>query len=142
MGQPAPIRETAMTAHTATGINAVLNVAVPVTNHDRALEFYAGTLGFEIRRDATFGPGMRWVEVAPAGAQTTIALAPLRDGASAGVDTGIRLATSDAAATHGALKELGVDTDAEILRMGPGVPPMFFVRDPDGNTLVVVEAPH
>jgi catechol 2,3-dioxygenase-like lactoylglutathione lyase family enzyme len=130
-----------MAANTATGINAILNVAVPVHDHDRALEFYAGILGFEIRRDTTFGPGMRWVEVAPAGAQTAIALAPLRDGASAGVDTGIRLATSDATATHSALKERGVDADAEILRLGPGVPPMFFVRDPDGNTLVVVEAP-
>ena len=130
-----------MTAQTATGINAILNVAVPVTDHDRALDFYGGILGFEVRRDASFGPGMRWVEVAPAGAQTTIALAPLREGASAGVDTGIRLATTDAAATHDALRGLGVDVDAEILRMGPGVPPMFFIRDADGNTLVVVESP-
>jgi catechol 2,3-dioxygenase-like lactoylglutathione lyase family enzyme len=129
-----------MTAHSATGINGVLNVAVPVTDHDRALEFYTRNLGFEIRRDATFGPGLRWVEVAPAGAQTTIALAPPGDGASVGVDTGIRLGTTDAAATHRALRDLGVDADAEILRV-PGAPPMFFVRDPDGNTLVVVEAP-
>ena len=33
----------------------------------------------------------------------------------------------------------GVDVDAELVDMGPGIPPMFRLRDPDGNTLYVVE---
>ena len=44
---------------------------------DRALAFYVGTLGLEKRRDVPFGQGQRWVEVAPAGAPTTIALSSL-----------------------------------------------------------------
>ena len=76
----------------ASQITAVANVAVPVTDHDRALEFYVGTLGFEKRIDAEFGGGQRWVEVAPAGATTTIALAPPGE-VAAGRDTGIRLTT-------------------------------------------------
>ena len=59
-----------------THITEVRTVAVPVTDQDRALEFYVGALGFEKRMDATFGGGRRWIEVAPPGATTTIALAP------------------------------------------------------------------
>ena len=64
------------------------------------IDFYVGTLGFEIRRELPFGPGLRWVEVAPPGSVTTIALAPPRLRWQAGVDTGFRLGTPDAAATH------------------------------------------
>ncbi|MBV8526736.1 MAG: VOC family protein [Candidatus Dormibacteraeota bacterium] len=129
-----------MTEQTAARVTGVLNVAIPVQDHDRALDFYRNTLGLEVRRDAAFGPGLRWVEVAPAGALTTIALAPLPEGKTGGVDTAIRLGTADAAAAHAELRARGVDVDAELLRL-PGVPPMFSLRDPEGNTLYIVEAP-
>ena len=127
-----------MTEQTAIRVTGVLNVAVPVRDHDRALDFYCGTLGMEVRRDATFGPGLRWVEVAPAGAATTVALAPLPQGGIGGVDTGIRLETPDAEAAHADLRSRGIEVD-EILRV-PGVPPMFTLRDPEGNTLYFVGA--
>ena len=123
----------------ATGITGVATVAVPVADQERALAFYVDVLGFEKRRDAAFGPGNRWIEVAPPGSVTTIALPPLGEVAP-GVDTGIRLTTRDAAGDHAALRARGVTVDAEILRFGPGVPPMFTLRDPDGNTLYVVES--
>ena len=126
-----------MTEKTAVRVTGVLNVAVPVRDHDRALDFYCGTLGMETRRDAAFGPGLRWVEVAPTGAATTVALAPLPEGRTGGVDTGIRLETPDAEAAHTDLRSRGVDVD-DILH-GPGVPPMFSLRDPEGNTLYLVE---
>ena len=124
---------------TATLIDQVLTVAVQVRDHERSLEFYEARLGFERRRDATFGPGLRWVEVAPPGAQTTVALAPSPGEWPGGRDTGIRLATESADRTHAGLKAAGVDVD-DVMRFGPGVPPMFSLRDPDGNTLYVVEA--
>jgi catechol 2,3-dioxygenase-like lactoylglutathione lyase family enzyme len=114
-----------------TRITAVGTVGVPVTDQDRALEFYVGKLGFEKRRDLPFGPG-RWIEVAPPGSPTTIALVP------AGVPTGIRLATEDATADHTALQAGGVDVDPEVMRI-PDAPAMFSLRDPDGNTLILVE---
>jgi catechol 2,3-dioxygenase-like lactoylglutathione lyase family enzyme len=120
-----------------TRITGVGTVGVPVSDQERALEFYVGTLGFEKRMDAPFGGGMRWIEVAPPGAPTSIALI----GGDAGVDTGIRLSTSDAAADHADLLARGVDADPELIQMGPGVPPMFSFRDPDGNRLYVVERP-
>jgi catechol 2,3-dioxygenase-like lactoylglutathione lyase family enzyme len=119
-----------------TNIREVATIAVPVADPERALAFYAGTLGLEVRRDVPFGPGARWIEVAPSEATTTIALAP-HGGGPVGVDTGIRLASGDCEADHRALRGAGVAV-GDILRW-PGVPPMFSLRDPDGNTLYVVE---
>jgi catechol 2,3-dioxygenase-like lactoylglutathione lyase family enzyme len=113
-------------------ISGVGSVGIPVTDQERAVDFYVGTLGFETRRDLPFGEG-RWIEVAPPGAATTIALVP------AGVPVGIRLTTPDADAAHAALTERGVDTDPEVMRMEGVAPPMFALRDPDGNSLILVE---
>ena len=126
-----------MTDQTGTHITAVRTINVPVTDQERALDFYVGKLGFEKRMDMSYGQGRRWIEVAPPGAETTVALAPSAGGPT-GIDTGIRFATGDAQADHTDLKASGVDVDAEITRW-PGVPPMFALRDPDGNTLRIVE---
>jgi lactoylglutathione lyase len=126
------------TEQTRTRITAVATVGVPVTDQDRALEFYLGKLGLQKRRDVTYGAGRRWVEVAPPGAATTIALVPAREDLPVGVDTGIRCLTPDAVAQHADLRAHGVDTDPEVLRW-PGVPPMFALRDQDGNRLVLIE---
>lgn len=120
-----------------TRISDVRTIGVPVRDQRRALQFYGGVLGFETRMDSPF-PGGRWIEVAAPGATTTIALAAAQDGSKTGVDTGIRFSTADAEADHATLTAAGVDVDAEVLRF-PGVPPMFSFRDPDGNTLYVVE---
>ncbi len=116
-----------------TRITQVQTMGVPVTDQERALEFYVGKLGFEKRRDIPFGNGIRWIEVAPPGAETTIALVPT------GLPTGIRLTTKDADADHADLRARGVDADPEVMRMAGSVPPMFAIRDPDGNTLFIVE---
>src|SRR5437879_970485 len=84
----------------ATQISEVHTVTVPVSSQDRALAFYVDQLGFEKRMDVNFGEGQRWIEVAPAGAATTIALPPPGGAVTPGVDTGIRLTTLDAEADH------------------------------------------
>jgi hypothetical protein len=58
-----------------------------------------------------------------------------------GQQTGICLDTTDVEGDHAALKAAGVDVDAEISDMGDPVPPMFWLRDTDGNALIVVQAP-
>jgi catechol 2,3-dioxygenase-like lactoylglutathione lyase family enzyme len=121
-----------------TRITQVATVAVPVADQDRAIEFYVDKMRFEKRSDVPFGDGGRWIEVAPPEAPTTIALVSRPAGEPIGTDTGIRLTTEDAEADHAYLKTNGVDTDPEVLRW-PGVPPMFSFRDPDGNTLYIVE---
>ena len=125
---------------TKTAIAKIGVVCIPVSDQDRAIAFYVDTLGFEKRTDVPFGNGYRWVEVAPAGADTAIAIVPPPPGKPTGdVETGIGLNTDDIDALHAALKARGVDVDAEVSRMGDPVPPLFWFRDPDGNTLMVVE---
>jgi catechol 2,3-dioxygenase-like lactoylglutathione lyase family enzyme len=119
-------------------ITGVRTVGIPVTDQDRALAFYAGTLGFETRLDMPMGGGRRWIEVAPVGAPVSLALEGSHDGHPAGVETGVRLTTADVDATHAAMRSAGVDAD-EVL-WWPGVPPMFAFRDQDGNGLEIVEA--
>ena len=119
-------------------ISRILTVGVPVSDQDRALEFYTGTLGFEVQLDVPLPQfGGRWLVVGPAGGEATVALVPAGDGNPAGVDTGIRMASPDAKTAHQHFLDIGVDTD-ELLEW-PGVPPMFSLRDQDGNRLYISE---
>jgi catechol 2,3-dioxygenase-like lactoylglutathione lyase family enzyme len=124
---------------TRTRITQVGTVIVPVSDQDRALEFYLEKLGFEKRADAPYGEGERWVEVAPPGAATTVAIVPPREGESAGIETRVGFTTEDIDADHADLGARGVDVDEAVMRMGDPVPPMFFFRDPDGNTFLIVQ---
>jgi catechol 2,3-dioxygenase-like lactoylglutathione lyase family enzyme len=128
------------TATSNLNLTQVGRVCVTVADTDRALDFYVGTLGFEKVVDVPMGPGMRWVEVALRGTPTTIALAPPPEGqAAGGSQTGICIDTGDVDADHAALRAAGADVDPEVTRYGGPVPPMFWVRDPDGNSLIVVQ---
>jgi predicted enzyme related to lactoylglutathione lyase len=125
---------------TTSRISTIGLVSVPVIDHDRAIDFYVDVLGFEKRTDVPFGDDYRWVEVYPPTGSTGIALAPPPPGSPTAVQTGIILNTDDIDATHSALSERGVDVDDEISRMGDPIPPMFWFRDTEGNTLLIVEA--
>jgi len=125
---------------TASRIDQISLVIVPSTDQDRSIEFYEQSLGFEKRTDIPFGGEYRWVEVYPPHGTTGIALAPPRPGEEVKpVETGIALTTDDIDATHAHLQSKGVDVDAEVSRMGDPVPPMFWFRDPDGHSLMVVQ---
>ena len=77
-----------------TRITRIGTVILPVNDQSDALEFYVGTLGFELRIDGEFAPGERWLEVAPRGAGTSIALIRMPEGD----DTRVSLTTTDAEA--------------------------------------------
>jgi catechol 2,3-dioxygenase-like lactoylglutathione lyase family enzyme len=136
---------------TAGRIGQIQLVAIPVSDQERSLGFYEG-LGFERRNDIPWGDGYRWVEVYPPDSSTGLALVPPGPGESTGVRTGIILNTDDIETAHAELQSLGVDVDTEVARVGSPaeirigpvemagpVPPMFYLRDPDGNTLLVVQ---
>jgi catechol 2,3-dioxygenase-like lactoylglutathione lyase family enzyme len=124
---------------TTTQITQLATVVLPVSDQSRAVEFYVDTLGFEKRVEAPMGDHDPWIEVAPQGAATTIALYPPREGNPTGIDTNVAFETEDIDALHAELKDRGVDVDEEVSRMGDPVPPMFFFRDPDGNQSFVVQ---
>jgi len=61
------------------------------------------------------------------------------EGEPTGVDTRVAFTSEDVDADHESLRAAGVDVDAEVMRMGDPVPPMFFFRDQDGNRLLIVQ---
>ena len=128
-----------MSATTKSRIDTINLVVVTSTDQDRSIEFYEQVLGFEKRTDIPFGDSYRWVEVYPPSGSTGIALAPPQNESQVGVQTGISLTTDDIDATHEYLKSRGVDVDEQVSRMGGPVPPLMWFRDPDGNTLMIVE---
>jgi catechol 2,3-dioxygenase-like lactoylglutathione lyase family enzyme len=124
---------------TTTGIQAIGLVMVPTSDQDRSIEFYE-SIGFEKRTDVPFGGAYRWVEVYPPSGTTGIALAPPRPGDDVEPkELGISITTADVDATYAELRSLGVDVDEQVMRMGDPVPPMFWFRDPEGHSLMVVE---
>jgi catechol 2,3-dioxygenase-like lactoylglutathione lyase family enzyme len=127
-----------MGTKTASRIGEINLVIVASTDQDRSVKFYE-SLGFEKRTDIPFGDGDRWVEVYPPSGTTGLALAPPQHEDQVGVQTGVSLTTDDIDATHAHFKSLKVDVDTDVARMGGPVPPMFWFRDPDHNTLMVVQ---
>ena len=114
-------------------------VMVPVSDQDQAIAFYTEKLGFSVAADVPFGDGDRWVEVAPPDGGPTLALVPPRGQYQTGRMTGIALDSSDPRADHGELQGKGVDVDAELMGGDGTVPLMFFMRDQDGNQLLIVQ---
>jgi catechol 2,3-dioxygenase-like lactoylglutathione lyase family enzyme len=121
-------------------ITQVGRVIVPVADQDEAIAFYTSKLGFSVVADVPFGDGERWVEVAPPGGGTAIALTPPQGDYQPGRMTGIALQSPDPRADHAELKENGVDVDEELIGGDGTVPLLFFFRDHDANHLMIVES--
>jgi catechol 2,3-dioxygenase-like lactoylglutathione lyase family enzyme len=133
-------------------IDLVQLVTVPTQDQSRSLEFYE-SLGFEVRADFPWGEGHRWIEVYPPGTATGLVLMPAGPD-QVGIRTGIILNTCNIDAAHEHMKQLGIDVDPGVARIGSPVkirigaveqtepqPPMFWFRDADANELLLVE-PH
>jgi catechol 2,3-dioxygenase-like lactoylglutathione lyase family enzyme len=127
-------------------ITQLATVTVPVADQDRAIDFYTGTLGFEKRLDFTYDTGERWVEVVPPGAGTSLNLVASE---APGIETRVILLSTDVDGDRAEFGRAGIDV-GELLPVGSvtywggaplaGNPPMFLIRDPDGNSLLVVAA--
>src|SRR6201990_2358734 len=115
-----------------TTITDIATIGIPVSDQDKAVEFFVGTLGFEKRLDAKISDSYRWVTVAAPGASTSVALIANPD---TGADTGIRFLVPDAETEYAAMRQRGVEV-GDLLRW-PGVPPMFEFKDPDGNRVEI-----
>ncbi|MGW4819421.1 VOC family protein [Streptomyces sp. NPDC004227] len=110
-------------------------VTLPVGDQDRALRFYTDVLGFDTVADRDMPQG-RWLQVAPAGAQTVFTLSgPGMGGFEPGSARGIMLVTTDVDADCARLAQAGVSVQ------GPDELPwgrMASFTDPDGNGLMLL----
>ena len=129
-----------MTTSTSSSTLTQLATAMfPVSDQDAALTFYTDVLGFEVRADVRFGEHgeHRWLEVAPPGSTARLALTPPTGGLPSGGAIGVD--STDVLAEHARLAARGdVDLDP-VPEPPPGAPLLFALRDPDGNTVWVVE---
>jgi catechol 2,3-dioxygenase-like lactoylglutathione lyase family enzyme len=115
-------------------ITHVKLLSVPVTDQDRAKDFYIDTLGFELIADNPMGPDQRWVQVGPKGAQTSITLVTWFESMPAGSLTGLVLETDDLDAEVAALTAKGLVTEG--IQNEPWGRFVTFT-DPDGNGIVL-----
>ncbi|MGH9021625.1 MAG: VOC family protein [Acidimicrobiia bacterium] len=113
--------------------------SVYVRDQQRAADFYVYRLGFERRQDVQYGPNLHWVEVAPPGARSGLALlSPMVPGQHEeliGRPTGLVFSCDDVRSTWFDLEASGVKP--EPLAGAPwGVWNARF-SDPDGNSFLL-----
>lgn len=121
-------------------IGTLGSVTIFVTDQDRAVDFYTKKLGFELRRDQTFGP-IRWIEVAPAGSTTTVVLFPHRNPLYQEdlmrEFTGLQFLTDDLQRTYEELSSRGVKFIQEPAHMPFGYAAVF--ADDDNNQFALLQ---
>ena len=113
-------------------------VFVPVSDADRAKEFYAGKLGWHVDHDQTVSPELRFVQITPPGSACSIAFGPGISQMEPGTLNATMAVIEDADAARAELVAAGVDaTPVEDLGWGR------FVRfsDPDGNRWSLQQLP-
>ena len=109
-------------------------LSVPVTDQDRARDFYVNTLGFELLADTQLGPGQRWVQVGAPGSQASLTLVTWFETMPAGSLRGLVLESDDLEADIKALAARGVAvSDVQAAPWGQFV----TCEDPDGNGLIL-----
>ena len=109
---------------------------IPVTNQDRALEFYTKKLGLRVISDSPFNKEQRWIELGIPRAETKLVLftAPGQDKWIGGLSN-VTFAADDVEATAKELKARGVEFVQEPRKADWGTSAIF--KDPDGNQFVL-----
>ncbi|MEV7088299.1 VOC family protein [Streptomyces sp. NPDC093085] len=109
-----------------------------VGNQGVSLAFFRDTLGFEVVKDLEMGPGSRWLEVRPPGAQTSIVLSDAAAfGRTPGEGAELTFIADDVAATVKELRARGATVS------DPTVEPwttFATVEAPDGKRVLFKEA--
>jgi catechol 2,3-dioxygenase-like lactoylglutathione lyase family enzyme len=113
-------------------------VAIPVSDVDRAKEFYVDKLGFNEDHDHRVSDDLRFVQLTPPGSACSIAMGDGVVDAPPGSVKGMQLVVSDIETAHAQLVERGVEvSDVQELPWGSFV----FFSDPDGNDWAVQALP-
>lgn len=124
-------------------------VLIPVSDLDRAKEFYHQRLGFAVDLDTEIGTGVRLVQLTPPGSGCSIHLQTGNHGMAAGSLRGLILVVPDIEAAHADLVSRGADVgqvghyEGEDFVDGKGGRWNSFIRftDPDGNDWSIQESP-
>src|SRR5437773_4964229 len=105
-------------------------IQVPVSDIDRAKEFYVVKVGFIADHDHQVSDELRFVQVTPPGSACSIALTSGAHQMAPGSLDGLQMVVDDAEASRSELAERGVEvSDVQVFPWGSFV----FFKDPDGN---------
>jgi catechol 2,3-dioxygenase-like lactoylglutathione lyase family enzyme len=116
-------------------------VVVPVTDVDRAKNFYVGKLGFRLDADTRPTPDLRVVHMTPPGSACSVVVGPTVVSADADLGSGasLQLVVDDIEAARAQLAERGIEVSpVQTLDPRDGGKFVFF-SDPDGNNWAVQE---
>jgi catechol 2,3-dioxygenase-like lactoylglutathione lyase family enzyme len=117
-------------------IKAVKFVSIPVTDQDRALEFYTGKLGFRVITDSPFDATQRWIELGIPRADTRLVLFSAHGQEKMiGGFMNITFMADDVVATANQLKGRGVEFVQDPKKTDWGTAAIF--KDVDGNVFVL-----
>ena len=119
-------------------INSFEIISVPVADQQRAMQFYRDVLGFDLLREEPMGPGAKWIQLAPKGCATTIALVTWFDAMRPGGLQGVMLNVTDIDRDHKELSARGLKL-TKIQQQPWGRYAMF--SDPDGNGWILRQPP-
>ncbi|HKA69720.1 MAG TPA: glyoxalase superfamily protein [Actinomycetes bacterium] len=125
-------------------------VLIPVSDVDKAKEFYIEKVGFTLDVDHRAGDSFRVVQLTPPGSACSISIGVGITSATPGSYVGTHLVVSDIVAAHEELTRRGVEvSDVRHMANGqwqPGPDPdrtpygsFADFKDPDGNTWVLQE---
>jgi len=113
-------------------------INVPVSDVDRAKEFYVGKVGFTLDQDADVGGGVRFIQLTPPGSAASISIGSGLSSMTPGSVEGLQLVVDDIEAAHAELSGRGVEvSDVQVFDWGSFV----FFTDPDGNGWAVQQLP-
>lgn len=114
-------------------------VVVPVSDVDRAKDFYTDKLGFVLDHDTQASAQVRVVQLTPPGSGCSIVIGTGLAQSEPGSLRGLQLVVSDIQAARAQLVERGVEV-TEIQHLAPTDGGAFvYFSDPDGNGWAVQE---
>lgn len=114
-------------------------IFVPVTDVDRAKDFYVNKLGFVADHDHTVKEGLRFVQLTPQGSGCSIAIGEGITEMTPGTMQGIMMVVDDVRAVKQELEEKGVEmSDIDEQQWGT----FTYFTDPDGNAWTLQELPY
>ena len=114
-------------------------IPLPVSDVDRAIDFYAGKLGFDKDVDVQPTDGVRVVQMTPAGSGCSVGFGTGLDvyAGEPGSVRGLHLVVEDVAEARAELLGRGVEV-SDVHDFGGGVKGADF-SDPDGNSFELQE---
>ncbi len=113
-------------------------IFVPVTDVDRAIEFYVDKVGFNLDMQARVDENTRFVQVTPPTSACSIAFGEGISDMTPGTQNSIQVVVPDAEAARADLLSRGVEApEVQTLAWGK----FTGFTDPDGNTWTIQELP-